>query len=351
MLNLLRSRHTWLFPLLALVALLLFLVDLATGSVYIPLPEVARILTGGEAEQSNWHDIVLLFRMPHGLTALLAGVGLAMSGLQMQTLFRNPLAGPFVLGISSGASLGVALLVLGSGWVAGVLGMGTFLSGDLGVALAASAGAIGILLLILLMARKVVDNVTLLIVGLMLGYLASAIVSILMYFGQAEEVQTFVIWTLGSFSEVTRSQLGILASLVGVGLLISFILSKWLNALLLGDDYARSIGIPVQKARRWIIISTGIMAGSITAFCGPIAFLGIAIPHLTRALFNTSNHRVLVPAVLLVGAITALACGIFAQLPGMQQTLPINAVTSLIGAPVVLWVVLSMKNLRSTFAG
>lgn len=345
-----KQKFQWLFPLLALITLSLFLVDLALGSVRIPITDVARVVFGGEASKESWTNIILKFRIPNGITAILAGMGLAMSGLLMQTLFKNPLAGPFVLGISSGASLGVALLVLGAGWLSGMFGLFSFFQSDFGIAMAASAGAVGILLVILLLSGKVIDNVTLLIVGLMLGYLTSAVVSVLLYFSQAEDVQTFVIWTLGSFSQVTQNQLWVLAVMVGIGLLIAFFLSKWLNALLLGDSYALSLGIPVRKARVWIIITTGLMAGSITAFCGPIAFIGIAIPHLARALFNTSNHRVLIPAVLFVGAITALICSIFAQLPGQQSTLPINAVTSLIGAPVVLWVVIRMKNLKAAFA-
>lgn len=338
-----------LFAVLVLLLSGLFFSNLLLGSVYIPFREVMTVLTGGEASRETWTQILLNFRIPRAVTALLAGAGLALSGLQMQTLFRNPLAGPFVLGISSGASLGVALLMLGAGLLGGIALPGGLHDSQLSTAIAASLGAIGVLFLILLMAGKMVDNVTLLIAGLMLGYFTSSLVSILMYFSGAEDIQAYLIWTFGSFANVTVDQLWILAPLVLAGCMITVYLMKWMNALLLGPDYAKSLGIPMQQARLWLIISTGVLAGTITAFCGPIAFIGIAIPHLARAIFDTGNHKILIPATLLIGAGVALLCDIISQVPGYQATLPINAVTSIIGAPIVLWVVIRMKNLKSSF--
>lgn len=346
-----KLRKSWLFIIMLVLLVGLFAINLLLGSVSIPFWEIVRILAGQEASREAWQNIVLQFRLPRAITATLAGAALAISGLQMQTLFRNPLAGPFVLGISSGASLGVALLMLGAGFI----GIGFLPDGledhQLSTALAASLGAIGVLLLILLIAGKMVDNVTLLIVGLMLGYFTSALVSILMYFSGAEDIRAYLIWTFGSFARVTNEQLWILGGFTLAGLLISSFMIKWLNALLLGPTYAKSLGIPMQQARTWLIISTGILAGTITAFCGPIAFIGIAIPHLARAVFDTSNHRILVPSVMIIGSIVALLCDVIARLPGQEETLPINAVTSLIGAPVVLWVIIRMKNLKSSFGG
>ncbi len=343
------SGYKGLFAVLLPVLVLLFLADLALGSVAIPLMEVGTFLFGGAPSQEVWGDILLSFRLPKALTALFVGMGLALSGLQMQTLFRNPLAGPFVLGISAGASLGVALLVLGTGFLTSMIGWAVPFDGKIGSVLAASIGAMAVLFLILVLARRFMDHVTLLIAGLMLGYLTNAVVNMLMYFSEAKAIQAYVIWTFGSFSEVSVAQLWVLGGAVLAGSLIPALLSKWMNALLLGETYARGLGVSVNRFRYLLILSTGLMAGAITAFCGPIAFIGVAIPHLARGLFNTSDHRVLVPGVLLSGAIVALACDIVAQLPGRDTTLPINSVTSIIGAPIVLWVVIRMRNLRSAF--
>lgn len=344
-----RNTYAPLFITLGTFLLGIFLLDLATGSVVIPLRDLLAILSGGESSKAAWADIVLKFRLPKTLTAALAGAALGVSGLQMQTLFRNPLAGPYTLGISSGASFGVALVMLlagvtGSAWL-GDLGLG----GTLGMALAASLGSALVLLLILLVAHKV-NTMTLLVLGLMFGYATSALVNVLLYFSAAERIQTYVSWTFGSFGGVTWRQLYVLAPLVSTGLLLAFISVKPLNAFLLGETYARSMGVSVKRVRVGVILSAALLAGSVTAFCGPVSFLGVAIPHLCRSLFNTSDHRVVLPAAVLLGGSVAVAADLVAQLPGSQFVLPLNAVTALIGAPVVSWVILHRQNLRSSFA-
>jgi len=329
----------------------LFLLSIALGSVRVPLVDVLTILAGGAPQKATWTTIVLNFRLPKALTAMLAGAALAAAGLQMQTLFRNPLAGPFVLGISSGASLGVALVVLtvGSGGVTLLAGLGAL--GDFSVAAAASVGAALVLGLVLLTARRVENTVTLLILGLMFGYATSALVSVLLYFSIAERIQAYVSWTFGSFGNVTWQQMRILAPAVLAGLLTAHLLAKPLNALLLGETYARSMGVAVSRLRLGVIISASLLAGAVTAFCGPIAFLGVAVPHLCRSLFHTSDHRILLPAVTMMGAALALCADLIAHLPGSQISLPLNAITALIGAPVVTWVILRRRNVQQTFAG
>jgi len=328
----------------------LLLVTMAVGSITIPISDVITVLLGGEASKEAWTNIILKFRLPKAITATLAGAALAVSGLQMQTFFRNPLAGPFVLGISSGASLGVALVVLSAGTVSGSMFIGFGLTGDLSIALAASLGSGLVLLLVLWTARAVHSPMTLLILGLMFGYLTSGLVSMLMYFSIAEQIQAYINWTFGSFASVNWGQLNVMAPVVLVGLLLVFALSKSLNALLLGEQYARSMGLNIQRTRLGIILSTALLSGVVTAFCGPIGFIGIAVPHLCRSLFNTSDHRVLVPTSMLLGAIVALAAALIAEMPGNRLVLPLNAVTSIIGAPVVIWVILRQRNLRKSFA-
>lgn len=333
------------------VLLLLFLLSLATGSVRIPLDNVVAILLGREADKAVWSTIVLDFRLPKALTAALAGAALGVSGLQMQTLFRNPLADPFVLGISSGASLGVALIVLGTGFAgSGFLVAGFGWLGNLGLAAAAGLGAAVVMLLILLVARHVQSVMSLLIVGLMLGYTTGAIVSLLLYFSIAEQIHAYIAWTFGSFGGVTWGQVIIFAPTLLVGLAIAFGLIKSLNALLLGEAYATSMGLNVRLARFWLILSAALLTGTVTAFCGPIAFLGVAVPHLARSLFGTSDHRVLMPATVMVGGILALTADWIAQVPASQLTLPLNAVTALMGAPIVAWIVLGRRDLRTVFA-
>lgn len=338
--------------LLGLLGALLavFLISLAIGSVSIPLPDILTILLGGEPARATWTSIVLKFRLPKAITAVLAGAALSIGGLQMQTLFRNPLAGPFVLGINAGASLGVALVILSVGTTGSLLLAGLGLAGDFGIALAASLGSASVLFLVMLVARRV-ETMTLLILGLLFGYATSAIVSILLYFSIAEQIQAYITWTFGSFGGVTWGQMRVLAPAVLLGLAIAWLSVKPLNALLLGESYARSLGLTVQRARFWVLVSASILAGTITAFCGPIAFIGVAVPHLCRSLFDSSDHRVLVPGCIMMGALVALAADLIAQLPGSQVVLPLNAVTALIGAPVVAWVILRRRNLQSSFAG
>ncbi|GAB5492347.1 MAG: iron ABC transporter permease [Phototrophicaceae bacterium] len=335
---------------MGIVLTVIFVFVLMMGSVKIPLIDVITVLLGGEASKDSWTTIVLQVRLPKALTAVLAGSALGISGLMMQTFFRNPLAGPFILGISSGASLGVALVVLSAGTIGGVVIAGFGLMGDLALAISAGLGAGLTMLIVLLIAHQVRNSMTLLILGLMFGYFTSAIVSILLYFAVPERIQSYIRWTFGTFGGTTWSQISIFAPLVIVGLIGAFSLSKTLNALLLGETYARSMGLNVNRARIAIIGFTAILAGTVTAFCGPIGFIGIAVPHLCRSLLGTSDHRALIPATVIMGAIVALVSALIAEMPGNQITLPLNAVTSLLGAPVVMWVILRRRNLNKTFA-
>lgn len=325
-------------------ALAAFLLSLAVGSVRIPLGEVLRVLLGGQASKATWQTIVLVFRLPKAITALLAGAALSVAGLQMQTLFRNPLADPFVLGISSGASLGVALVVLtGATASVSVFGRTAYL-GDFGLVTAASLGAAAVFAVVLAIARRVQSVVTLLVLGLMIGYLTGAIVSLLIYFAVPEQVNAYIIWTFGSFGGVTWQQMRALAPTLLLGLTVALLTAKPLNALLLGENYAASLGVNVRAARWLVTASASLLAGAVTAFCGPIGFIGIAVPHLCRALFGSSDHRVLLPAALLLGGGLALVFDLIAQMPGARTVLPLNVVTSAVGAPVVLWIVLRRQS-------
>ncbi len=335
-----KSASTIIILFLLFILTLTFLLDLALGAVNIPINQVVTILLGGEPEKATWSNIILKFRLPKAITATLAGSALGVSGLIMQTLFKNPLAGPFVLGISSGASLGVAILVL----AVNTFGATTLLQnieflGDLSLIIAASGGAAAVLGLVLIVSRSVQDTMTLLILGLLFGYATSAIVSILIQFSESQKIQTYLQWTFGSFAGVTWRQIPILSIIVISGLIISILLSKPLNVLLIGESYALTLGINLQKARFWIITSSSVLAGAITAFCGPIAFLGVAVPHLCRSLFNTADHWTLTPAVIIMGATLALFADLLCTIPG-QTVLPLNSVTALIGTPIVTWVIL-----------
>ena len=337
--------HPVMLLMLIGVLVFLFLLSLALGSVDIPLRDIVHVLMGGEASKTAWTNIIMKVRLPEATTAMLAGAALAISGLQMQTFFRNPLAGPFVLGISSGASLGVALVVLSAGTISGAFLISINRVSDWNIAIAASLGAGLVMMLVLLIARKVENTMTLLILGLMIGYLTTSLVSLLLYFSIAEQIQAYINWTFGSFGGVTWSQMEVFAPITLFGLATALILSKTLNALLLGEDYARSLGLNIMRTRIAIVFSTAILAGTVTAFCGPIAFIGVAVPHLCRALFRTSDHRVLVPGTILMGAIMALTASLIAELPGSSITLPLNAVTSFIGAPVVIWFILRRQRI------
>jgi iron complex transport system permease protein len=332
---------------LALITALIFafLLDLALGSVHIPINQVVTILLGGEPEKTTWTNIILKFRLPKAITAILAGSALGVSGLQMQTLFKNPLAGPFVLGISSGASLGVAIVVLASNAIGtnillqniGFIGEAL---GDLSLVVAAILGAAVVLGLVLFVSRRVPDTMTLLILGLLFGYATSAIVSILLQFSESQKIQTYLQWTFGSFAGVTWRQMPILATVVILGLAVAVLLSKPLDVLLVGESHALTLGLNLQRIRFWIITSASVLAGGITAFCGPIAFLGVAVPHLCRSLLNTCDHRILTPTVIIMGATLALIADLLCTIPGTQMVLPLNSVTALIGTPVVSWVIL-----------
>lgn len=337
----------WLFLLLLFLLILAFTLSLMLGSVNIPPQQVAQILLGGAPAKASWADILFKFRLPKAVTAVLVGAALSTAGLQMQTLFRNPLADPFILGVSSGASLGVALVILGIGAASTLTftaGLSVF--GDLTLAIAASLGAGLVLGAVLVVARRVQNTLTLLVVGLMFGYLASAVVTLLIYFSQPERVQLFSLWSSGSFGGVTWSQMRVFAPAAILGLLLGFAMMKPLNALLLGDDYARSLGLNVRRARFWIILSASLLAGASTAFCGPIWFIGVAVPHVARSLLRTADHRALLPASMLMGASFALVADVIAQAPGSQHVLPLNVVMSLFGVPIILWIILRQRQLR-----
>ncbi len=329
---------------LAVMCAGLGLATLALGSVALPPWEVVRALTGGEVADST-SMIVSQVRLPRAVTGLIAGAALGLGGLQMQTLFRNPLADPYILGISAGASLGVALVVLAAGSTGAVVASGFGLAGGAGIAVAAALGAGAVTLLVLAASRRVESPATVLIIGLMVGYAVTAIVSVLVQggFGQLDRVRAFVAWGFGSFAGTSWSDIGLLAGTALVGVTLAAATMKALNALLLGDAYAASMGVRVRRVRVLVVISASLLAGVVTAFCGPIAFIGVAAPHLARGLLRSSDHRVLLPATLLVGASVALAAGLVAQLPGQDATLPLNSVTALIGAPVVVTVLLRLR--------
>ncbi len=331
------------FLLLFLALLLSVLLNISLGSVSIPFTEVVKTLLGGAAQNESWQYIITDYRIPKAITAILVGGGLAVSGLLMQTLFRNPLAGPFVLGISSGASLGAALLLMGTSLFSGlaIYGFGN----DIALAIAASLGSFLVLLVVMVVANRVRDTMALLIIGLMFGSITAALVSVLAYFSDAEHLQRFIFWSFGSVGNLSWTQIGVLTTIVLLGLLLGVASIKNLNAYLLGENYAQSLGISLKKSRLFIIIATGILAGGITAFAGPIAFVGLAVPHLTRQIFDTTEHRILVPAVLLYGAILMLLCDTLAQLPSSANVLPINAITSIVGAPVVIWLLVRKRKL------
>lgn len=334
---------------IVLLAILIaaFLLDVALGSVHIPVKEVIRVLFTPDSGNESWIYIVEKIRLPKAITAIIVGCGLSVSGLQMQTLFRNPLAGPSVLGITAGASLGVALVMLSAGSITSLYTIKELgISGSWLIIIASSLGAALVMIVIVSISSSLKDNVIVLIVGVMIGNITLSVISIWQYFSSPELIKDYLMWTFGSLGGVTGSQLGILALVVLAGLLISFFSSKLLDALLLGDNYARSMGLTVQHARLLIIGSTSILAGGITAFCGPIGFIGIAVPHLARALFNTSNHRILIPACCLIGTVLMLICDIVAQLPGSQTVLPINVITALVGSPVVIWIIAGPTKLR-----
>ena len=338
--RLLTRKHLFIFGVLLIALVLLFLLDLFLGSVRIPFSEIVRILISGEGKE-EWVTIIYKFRFPKAITALLAGVALSVSGLQMQTVFRNPLAGPYVLGISAGASLGVAILMLG---FSSLISASNILNiGNWAIVTAAWIGSGLILFLILMVSMRVRDIMTILILGIMFGSATTAVVSILQYFSHETALKAFVVWTMGSLGLVSREQLQVLSFSVIIGLVISFASVKLLNALLLGETYATSLGLNVKASRILIFVSTSILAGSITAFCGPIGFIGIAVPHIARMIFNTADHRILLSGTLVLGGILLLFSDIIAHVPGYDTILPINSVTALVGIPVVIWIIIQNR--------
>lgn len=325
-----------LFLLLTIALFCAFLADIAIGSGYLPLSDVWAALTGN-SDNAVYREIILNHRLPKALTAILAGASLSVAGVLMQTLFHNPLAGPDVLGVTSGASLGVALLTLGTS------SLPLWLIAGWGQVAAAIIGAVAVLLLVIIASIKVPQTVSLLIVGMMFGYFTGAIVSILQSMSNPDTLKLFITWTFGSLASVGWEQMSVMAPVTIVGIILAFLLQKQLNILLLGKNYANGLGISVTQLRLWIILATALLAGTSTAFTGPIAFIGITMPHVARGVFHTPNHRTVLPASLLCGAITMLVCDIISQLPSMQGTLPINAVTALFGAPVIVWIILKNK--------
>ena len=342
-------KPIYYFILLILCIILLFFVSLSLGSVRIPLGEVWSILFGKGSENSRWETIVLLFRLPRVLTALFAGAALSLSGLQMQTFFRNPLAGPSILGIGSGASLGVALVVLTAsrGNISRFLdGLGLY--GDIGITVAASIGSVAVLALILLISRRVKSIITILILGMLIGYGTNALVSIIIHFSVAERVHAYINWTFGSFGQTTWKQMRVFIPVLIAGIGLSQFGRKPMNAMLLGETYSESMGLRLSRIRLYMLCTTGLLTGTVTAFCGPIAFLGVAMPHLCRSLFGTSDHKTLLPAAALMGGIIAMVADLIAQLPGSDIVLPLNAVTALIGTPVIALIIIRRRNLQET---
>lgn len=331
------------FILIFISILIFFILNLVLGTVSIPVGSVWNILFGIKEESIIWENIIWKSRFPQTITALMAGAGLSISGLQMQTLFRNPLAGPSELGISSGASLGVALIILLSGSVGGpaLIKMGLF--GEIAISIAAVAGALTIMVIIIAISRFVRGNVILLIIGVMIGYIATAIIGVLKFFSNDEDVRAYVIWGLGSFSKVSGNQVYTFVGIMIVLIPLSFLLIKTLNLMLLGDGYARNLGLNVKRARLYVIVCSCIITAIVTAYCGPIVFLGLAVPHLCRTIFVSSDHRILMPAVTLTGASLALFCNLVARMPGFEGALPINSITALIGAPIVISVLFGKR--------
>lgn len=322
---------------LAAAVLLLFVLNLLTGAVRIPASDVFHIMTGGEAEKETWRYIVLENRLPQALTALLSGAALAVSGLLLQTAFRNPLAGPSIFGINSGAGLGVALvmLLLGGSVSAGLYSV----SGFMAILLAAFTGAMAVTALIFFFSTLVRSRVMLLIIGIMVGYLANSAITLLNFFATEEGVRSYMVWGMGSFSGVSIAHMPLFSAVVGIGLLAACLLIKPLNALLLGDQYAENLGVNIRHIRNWLLVITGVLTAITTAFCGPVAFIGLAVPHIARLLIGTENHRQLLPVTILCGAVVALLCNMACFLPGENGMIPLNAVTPLIGAPVIIYVI------------
>lgn len=335
-------KFRFLFIVILVVAF--FLLNIIIGTISIPISEVVNVLFGsGENATQVSQNIILKSRLPQAATALTAGAGLAISGLQMQTIFHNPLASPSVLGISNGASLGVALVVLLSGSVGGVALSSLGLAGNALLIASAIIGSLAVMMLILTISQRVKGNATLLIIGVMVGYVATAIIGVLKYFSNEEDIRAYVVWGLGSFSRVSAGQVWLFVSIMAALVPLSMLLIKTMNILLLGDKYAQNLGLNISQARMLVISCSGVMVAVVTAYCGPIMFLGLAVPHLCRALWRTNDNRVLMPATALTGSALALVCNLIARMPGFEGALPVNSVTALIGAPIVASVLFRHK--------
>lgn len=323
-----------------------FVLDVVFGSVLIPLDGLWNIMSGGPVEHPAWERIVFNYRLPRAIAGILAGSALGLSGLYMQTFFRNPLAGPYVLGISAGASLGVALVVFGESlWLL----FGFQLSSGFSMAVGAIMGSFLVFAVVLFFSTKVRDNTSLLIIGLMFSSATSAIVSILQFFSNPEDVQSYLIWTFGDLGSVTLSELGVLFPLIAIGWIGSVFLIKPLNIFLLGNQYAKNAGLNMTLAKYGVISITALLSGTITAYCGPIAFVGLATPHIARMILDTSDHRLLIPYVGVLGAIILMMCDIISRLPGLSHSLPLNAITSILGGPLVIWLIVKRGNISSSF--
>ena len=331
------------FICMFLLIIVFFFLNIVVGTIAIPLNDAFSILFGNDQQPQVWQNIILKSRLPQSLTAMVAGAGLAISGLQMQTVFSNPLAGPSVLGISNGASLGVAFVILATGSIGGVALSSLGAVGNAAISLAAIFGAMSVMALIVYVSQKVQGNATLLIIGVMIGYVATAIIGVLKYFSNEEDIRAYVVWGLGSFSRVSGNQMELFVVLMLILIPLSMLTVKTLNILLLGEQYARNLGLNIKRARLLVIGCSSILVAIVTAYCGPIMFLGLAVPHLCRAIWRTSDHRVLMPATMLTGTALALICNLIARMPGFEGALPINSVTALIGAPVVAMVLFRRK--------
>ncbi len=338
------TTYKFTFIILTVCLALCWVINISLGSVHIPLTDIFKSLFSSEAVKESWQYIILNYRLPKSLTAILVGSGLSISGLLMQTLFRNPLAGPFVLGISSGASLGVAILILGFSLFGGSIAALAF--SNIGLALAASLGAFLVLSSVMLVARKLKNTMSILIIGLMFGSLTSAIISVLSYFSNADQLQQFIFWSFGNLGNLSWSELALFFGVYIFAVTLVIAVIKPLNSLLLGENYAQSLGINLRRTRNFTLIATGLLTGVITAFSGPIAFVGLAVPHLTKLVFTTSNHKILLPAVAIIGAMTMLLSDSVAQLPNSEYTLPINAITSIFGAPIVIWLLVRKRKVN-----
>ncbi|MEO9964598.1 MAG: iron ABC transporter permease [Reichenbachiella sp.] len=332
--------------ILVIVFIVAFLLDVTFGSVLIPVEALWNIVIGEPVDHPAWERIVLNYRLPRAIAGILAGSSLGLSGLYMQTFFRNPLAGPYVLGISAGASLGVALVVFGESlWM--ILGLN--LTSGFSMAFGAILGSFLVFAVVLFFSTKVKDNTSLLIIGLMFSSATSAVVSILQFFSNPEDVQSYLVWTFGDLGSVTLAELEVLFPLVAIGWIGSILLIKPLNIFLLGNQYAKNAGLNMTLAKYGVISITALLSGSITAYCGPIAFIGLATPHIARMILNTSDHRLLIPFVGLLGAIILMCCDVISRMPGFSHSLPLNAITSILGGPLVVWLIVKRGNISNSF--